>query len=144
MSNSPIWPIDRTLSGASIQARVDMGAMAMKSYSAFPKFQHYWSLIIRLLDVIIRTLIGGSLTSLQRCSWCILQPQPTGLMCNWVFISKKREPQYFQQLILILTLNLIHKCQLRRRSHFSCGCHILRNPSWYTSTCHGVNAVLFF
>ena len=24
------------------------------------------------------TLIGGDLTPLQRCSWCILQPQPNG------------------------------------------------------------------
>ena len=34
MSNSSIWPIDRTLSGMT---RVDLEAMAMKSYFAFPK-----------------------------------------------------------------------------------------------------------
>ena len=28
---------------------------------------------IRLFSVISRTLVGGGLTSLQRCSWCILQ-----------------------------------------------------------------------
>ena len=33
-------------------ARVDLEAMAMKEYSAFPKLQHYWSLTIRLLSVI--------------------------------------------------------------------------------------------
>ena len=31
---SSIWPIDMTLSGAT---RVDLGAMAMKGYSIFPK-----------------------------------------------------------------------------------------------------------
>ena len=59
-----------------------------------PKFQHYWNLIIRLFSVISRTLIGGY--SLQICSQCILQPQPTGqlfivktadnLLSNYVII----------------------------------------------------------
>ena len=40
---------------------------------------HYWNLIIRFFGVIFRTLVGGrGQTSLQRSSWCILQPQPTG------------------------------------------------------------------
>ena len=38
-----------TLSGAVTQVKVNLGAMAMKKYSIFPKLQHYWSLIIRLL-----------------------------------------------------------------------------------------------
>ena len=33
---------------------------------------------IKLFSVISRTLIGGGLTPLQKCSRCILQPQPTG------------------------------------------------------------------
>ena len=32
-----IWPIDRTLSGATTPTWVDLGAMAMKGYSTFPK-----------------------------------------------------------------------------------------------------------
>ena len=32
-----IQPIDRTLSGATTRGRGDLGAMAMKGYSAFPK-----------------------------------------------------------------------------------------------------------
>ena len=44
------------------------------------KLQHYWNLTIRLFSVISRTLIVcvGGLTPLQKCSQCILQPQPTG------------------------------------------------------------------
>ena len=42
-----------------LQARVDLGVMAIKKYSAFPKAQHYWNLTIRLFSVISRTLIGG-------------------------------------------------------------------------------------
>ena len=38
------------------RARVNLGAMAMKGCSAFPKPQHYWNLTIRLFSVISRTL----------------------------------------------------------------------------------------
>ena len=61
-------------------ARVDLGVMAIKKYSAFPKalallephHQMYFSVISRPL------VGGGGLTPLQRCSRCILQTQPTG------------------------------------------------------------------
>ena len=53
-------------------------SQTMKEYSAFPKLQHYWNLTIRLLSVISRTPVSRWVpTPLQRCSWCILQPQPT-------------------------------------------------------------------
>ena len=57
---------------------VDLGAMAMKGYSAFPKAPallepHYQTVLCHIQD----TRWGG-LTLLQRCSRCILQPQPTG------------------------------------------------------------------
>ncbi len=66
------------------RARVDLGAMAMKGYSAFTKQQHYWNLTKRLPVIISGTLLRGSLTSLQRSSRCILQPQPTGQVCERV------------------------------------------------------------
>ena len=56
-----------------LQARVDLGVMAMKGYSAFPKAQ-------ALLETHHHMGGGGDLTLLQRCSWCILQPQPTELL----------------------------------------------------------------
>ena len=34
---SSIWPMDRTLPGATTPGRVDLGSMAMKDYSTFPK-----------------------------------------------------------------------------------------------------------
>ena len=34
---SSIWLSDRILSGVTLQARVELGAMVMKEYSAFPK-----------------------------------------------------------------------------------------------------------
>ena len=56
MSTSSILPIDKTLSGASTPARVDLGAMAIKRYSAFPNF---WSFTVRSFCVISNTLIKG-------------------------------------------------------------------------------------
>ena len=50
-----------------LRARLNLGAMAMKGYSAFPKAPP-------LLDLHYHI----SFTPLLRCSWCILQPQLTG------------------------------------------------------------------
>ena len=81
------------------QARVDLGAMVIKGYSTFSKLQHYWNLTIRLFCYNQDTR-WGRLTSLQGCSRCILQPEPTGLiyiyacvcfyisvfMCSYIYI----------------------------------------------------------
>ena len=79
MSNSSIWPIDRTLSDATIPG-----------YSW--QYSNEWVLCIPqsssitgalTLDCLIsylgHSLGGGGLTPLQRCRQCILQPQPTSL-----------------------------------------------------------------
>ena len=61
-----------------LRARVDLGAIAIKGYSAFPKAPASLE-PHNQTAVISRTLVGGGgLTTLQRCSQCILQPQPTG------------------------------------------------------------------
>ena len=62
-----------------LQARVDLGVMAMKGCSTFLKATeslepHHQIAYCHILD----TRWGGGLTPLQRCSRCILQPQPTG------------------------------------------------------------------
>ena len=61
-----------------LQARVDLGVMAIHSPLHSPKLQHYWSLTIRLFNVKIQDTRWRSLTHLQRCSQCILQPPLTG------------------------------------------------------------------
>ena len=106
--------------------------MAMKGYTL--KLQHYWSLTIRLFNVISRThvrgvspvcwdavvlfyslppsrlghrtLIGGSVTSLQRCSRCILQtPSQLGKGLFWVYFliltvlwSKRSSSSYWSPI----------------------------------------------
>ena len=46
-----------------------------------------WSFTIRCFNVISRTPVGGHLSPLQRQSWCMLLPQPTGH-------KKKGDPVY--------------------------------------------------
>ena len=55
---------------------------------------HYWSLTIRLFSVPFWTLVRGGHTSLQRCSWCILQLQLAGFSS----IYKSRLSQFGQRL----------------------------------------------
>ena len=43
-----------------------------------PKLQHYWNLTIRLFSHIPDTRLRRRLIPQQRCSRCILQPQPIG------------------------------------------------------------------
>ena len=46
---SSIWPIDRTLSGATAPARVDLGGMAMKGYSVLREapalLEHHYQIV---------------------------------------------------------------------------------------------------
>ena len=55
MQFSSILPIDSTL---LLPVRVELGAMAMKGYTAFPKLQYDWNLTIILLSVISMKPIG--------------------------------------------------------------------------------------
>ena len=64
-SNCSIWPIDRTLSGATTPAREDLEVLKVKGHS--PKL-HNWSHSIRLFNNINRTFFGGGFILLQRCS----------------------------------------------------------------------------
>ena len=65
------------------RARVDLGAMAIKGYSAFPKAPALLELHYQIVSYPGHSL-GGGLISLQRSSQCILQPQPIGQPFNSV------------------------------------------------------------
>ena len=61
------------------RAKVDLKAVAMKEYSAFPKAPallepHRQNLWCHIQD----SRLGVVLPLLQRSSWCILQTQPVG------------------------------------------------------------------
>ena len=57
----------------------------MNGYSTFPKL--HWNLTIRLFSVILGH-------SLQRCSQCILQPQPTGHTQKYRYYLSEQEIKY--------------------------------------------------
>ena len=59
-----------------LQARVDLGAMAMKNYSAFPKTPALLEPHHRIVSY--QDTRWRSPTPLLRCSLCILHPQLTG------------------------------------------------------------------
>ena len=61
-------------------ARVGLGVMIMREYSAFPKAPRLESHYQMALCHIQVALWGGGLISLKRCCRHILQPQPTELL----------------------------------------------------------------
>ena len=58
-----------------LRARVDLGAMAIKGYSAFPKTPALPEPHYQIVYYHSGHSLGGGLTPLQRRSRCILQPQ---------------------------------------------------------------------
>ena len=80
----------------------------LSSINTLPKLKHYWNLTIRLFSVIPRTLIWGwGLILLQRCSFCILQPQPTGQLTTG---DVKTLNSYLKQRWNIILPLFIDKC----------------------------------
>ena len=60
--------MDRTLSGAALQIREDLGAMVMKEYSALPKAQALFEPRYQIFSVISRTFACGSYPSAEKQS----------------------------------------------------------------------------
>ena len=85
---SSIGPIDRTLSGATTLGHGRPWSDGIKRLISIP--QIFCISEASPSDCLV-SYAGhalSSLTPLQRCSWCILQPQPTGQVCVYnVFIS---------------------------------------------------------
>ena len=92
-----------------LQMRVNLGAMAIKGYSAFPKAQHYWSLTIRLINVISRTLIwwggGGSYPSAE-----MQLVYSTAPVCHDLWQIKLFEIELFNHLTCEQTTNVLLNC----------------------------------
>ena len=78
MQFSSIWPIDRTLSGATTPGQNGPGSDGNEGVLRMHQSTwDYWNLTIRLLVSYPGHKLGGGLTPLKRSSWCILQPQLT-------------------------------------------------------------------
>ena len=84
---SSIWPIDRTLSGAATAGQSGAGSKGNEEVFHIPHSNSITGTSSSDYLVSYPGHLLGGLTPLQRCSWCILQPQPTVL---WFFL----QPQY--------------------------------------------------
>ena len=91
MSNSSIWPIDRTLSGATTTG--ECGPQTDVNEGALRILQCLSIIGASLSDCLVlcqdaRCWEEG-LTPLQKCSWCILRSQPTRPMLGWVLLLSR-------------------------------------------------------
>ncbi len=82
-----------------------------------------WSFAIRLFSVISKTLIGGGTTPLQRCSQCILQPQPTGQV---KFCLNLAATIFFWKAVRIIHKNFKFRDAYYTRSRVICECESFR------------------
>ena len=97
-----IWPIDRTLSGATTLGQ--SGTIAMKGYSTVPKSPR---LAIRLFTVISKILGGGGGGVLFLCRHAVgvfYSPSKLGWVMKEYFtlLSSRREPHNQMQFTVIL------------------------------------------
>ena len=95
MSNSSICPIDRTLSGATLRAREDLGTSQWRGNPHFQKVQHYWSLTIRLFNIIYWTpVVGGFYLSAEMQSVYSTDPGDWGPCSMFIFTNPSARAGY--------------------------------------------------
>ena len=85
---SSIWPIDRTLSDAITPGQSVPGSDGNEGVLCIPQIYNITE--TSLSDYLVSypgQSLGRGLTSLQRCSRCILLPQPTGRALECVFFN---------------------------------------------------------
>ena len=102
------------------RARVDLETMAMKGCSVFPKAPALLEPHHQIVSCHIRTLVWAeAFTLLQRCSRCILQPQPTGQCDRGLIVvlysvfkseTKKNITLLLVELIAITWISCISRC----------------------------------
>ena len=78
MTNSSIWPLDNTLSDTTTPGRSGPGSNGNEEYSTLSKALALLELHYQIVSCHLQDICWGIPTPLQRCSRCILQPQPTG------------------------------------------------------------------
>ena len=77
---SSIWPIDRALPGTTTPSQRGPGSNGNKGILCIPQSSRITGTSPSdcLVSYQDTHCDGGGFTPLQRCSWCILQPQLTG------------------------------------------------------------------
>ena len=106
---SSIWPLDRTLSGATNTTESDPESDGNEWVLCFPQSSNITkdSASDCLISYPRHPLGVGSLTPLQRCNWCILQPQPKRQLitvCQF-FVLQKNTWYYITMCKWFLDMN---------------------------------------
>ena len=91
--------------------RVDLGAMAIKGCSAFPKTPASQENNHQVVLCHIQDTRWRYLTPLHRCSRCILQPQPTGNCYFSLFLFIIRQDE-----ALLTSTNLMKKKNTKKKA----------------------------
>ena len=97
-----------------LQAKEDLGAMAMKGYTAFPKASALLEPHHKIALCHIQVTRWSGLILLQRCNRCILQPQPTALHIIHMHMIKCI---FTYNSILVCFLNYINACTSAQNKH---------------------------
>ena len=141
MWNSSIRPRDRTLSGATTLGQSGPGSNGNEWVLHIPQS----SSIIEGSPSDCFTLYHGHswwwwgevLPFLQRCSWCILQPQPSGLLQMelkiivieyWIYHHHHHQGVLMAQIPLSLTRHLSQSVSTLRKSSRQ---HPVSSESWW-------------
>ena len=104
---------DKTCQVLTLRVRVDLGAMAVKEYSTFPKAPALLEPHHQIVLNYIQDTLWGSVTPLHRSSRGILQPQLTGQGPLWhamsvsikfTFMSQK---EIFNRLLYLKPFNCV-------------------------------------
>ena len=108
MLNSSIWPIDRTLSSATTPSQSGPESNGKEGVLHIPQNSSITgaSLSDCLVSYPEQSLMGWGLTTLQRCSQGILQPQPAGLwkmnkLAKIMICKGIHSPKYAQYLLVL-------------------------------------------
>ena len=139
MSNSSIWPIDQTLSGATILGQSGPGSDSNKrvlhilqsSSITWPSSSDYL--------VSYQDTHWSSLTPQQRCSWCILQFQLTGLpcvcVCIYIYIYIYISPRSLVFILIIFCIigiyNVIYSLTSPHKCHLLYFCFLFMKIDYY-------------
>ena len=119
MQFSSIWSIDRTLSSATTPGQIGPGSNGNEGILCIPQSPSITE--TSPSDCFVsypEHLFGGGVpTLLQRCSQCILQPQPTGQFLK-VITDSLSNTHYRQQSSLLLCADVpSQSIHLRQQYH---------------------------
>ena len=111
--NSSICLIDGTLTSTSSLGQIGYRSNTNEGVLHIPQSSGFEPHHQMQFIVISRTLVGGCLTTLQRCSQHILQSHPTGLIWIVIFLEKHSPDGKISQIILlVLCLDLFKMVSL--------------------------------